>query len=412
MKSKWERVTRFFDLHEDKIKKTVKFGSMALGDAHQILGGGKRPDVLGCMTLAVKVKGHYDSHFRSNSWHRFAKEWDVYTSHPLSFPLVRLVNAKFRDQLIVLQNSRVFVHENFLLAWHVSSQDEPASGIYVDTGNAAAASAFFNQLIWNTYSRVIHVERRKEIFNFIHADESEIFEAALATQYAEELGKYHSRERSRSILFYGPPGTGKSNIVKKILEILKLPTLRISYKDLQGLALEDTIALLNSVQPDAVVVEDIDHEQDGGANILHILETLRNRKKIVIMTANVIGHLTDASVRCGRFGRLVEVTELDENVLKRLVGDDAEIMEIVRKFPVSAIAEVLERVEVLGREKALADLDDIKKRVEAAQENYAAGKNSTLEVPTDPKVTKLNRYVPSPLSEGNLHAEIPEVAEE
>ncbi len=93
-----------------------------------------------------------------------------------------------------------------------------------------------------------------------------------------------------------------------------------------------------------------------------------------------------------------------------MVGDDKEIMEIVRTFPVSAISEVLERIEILGREAALADLDDIKKRVATAQENYEKGKNSSLEE-VAPATTGLGKMTwnRTPPSEATLNMDLLEM---
>jgi hypothetical protein len=66
-----------------------------------------------------------------------------------------------------------------------------------------------------------------------------------------------------------------------------------------------------------------------------------------------------AALRPGRFDEVVKVDRLDARLLRSLVGDDEELAERVRDLPVAYVAELVKRRDVLGRDRALAELDEL-----------------------------------------------------
>ncbi len=184
-----------------------------------------------------------------------------------------------------------------------------------------------------------------------------------AQYYSEYLLKYVKRNLGRSTLFYGPPGTGKSNLIKAVSNSLKMKTIRlhnINYKTNQ--AIVDVIDFFN---PDAIVLEDIDHLYVNDVGILlEALEKLNASGKFILASANEIKKINSAFLRPGRFDELIEIWKLDFDTVRKLVNYDQEIFNLVKEYPIAFIKEVMKRVETHGKEQALSQINDIIKRVE------------------------------------------------
>lgn len=157
--------------------------------------------------------------------------------------------------------------------------------------------------------------------------------------------------------------SGKSNLVKGITHCLKAKCVR--FTDLSSMNNAFVAEILRTLNPDAVVLEDIDHmSMDEIDDLLDKLEDFNNQKKLIFATANQVRKLDDALLRPGRFDEVKEIKTLDEEVLMNLVENDEELFQISKSFPVAFTVELLKRVKVLGKEKALQNMQDIKDRVD------------------------------------------------
>jgi hypothetical protein len=183
------------------------------------------------------------------------------------------------------------------------------------------------------------------------------------TELSEYIKQFYSQGVSRSILFYGPPGSGKSNLVKGVCFYLGAKTIR--FVELENLNNTFVAEMLRALNPDAIILEDIDHNTNEDINdLLDKLEDVNNQKKMIFATANEVSKLDNALLRPGRFDEVLEINKLDEEILSALVGGDTELLEITRNFPVAFTVELLKRIKILGKEKALANMGDIIARIE------------------------------------------------
>ncbi len=168
---------------------------------------------------------------------------------------------------------------------------------------------------------------------------------------------------NRTVLFYGPPGTGKSTISRTLCDNLKLRSLRVRVEDVGDLGSEPVVEMIRIFEPDVVIFDDLDRAMSQIA-LLETLENLHKRVRFVFATVNHIENLQQALIRPGRFDELIEVTTLDEAAVMKVLGDYADSFEAVKEWPVAFISEYVIRRRILGKEKALAALDDLKKRVD------------------------------------------------
>lgn len=176
---------------------------------------------------------------------------------------------------------------------------------------------------------------------------------------------------SRSYLLGGVPGTGKSVAIRWLTNTLGMTSMRI---DLRLLSDEtDNVAgsletMLNMLQPDVMILDDLDRIEVN-AQVLAFLERARNMCRIVIASANFISALSGAATRPGRFDDIITFDKLDLEVVRSILGDSADLAELVADLPAAYVNEFASRCRVLGREQAVEDLDDLRARAEVTSQD-------------------------------------------
>ncbi len=171
----------------------------------------------------------------------------------------------------------------------------------------------------------------------------------------------------RSYLLAGPPGTGKSMAIRWLVDQLGLSSVRIDLAVLARLhgthspALATSLeTLLRLLRPRAMILDDLDRVAVTAA-LLAFLELAQRTCDVVIASANSVDKMMGAALRPGRFDDIVKVDRLDPDVLAKLVNDQA-LFERLAPLPAAYVVEYVKRQRVLGREKALVELDELVKR--------------------------------------------------
>lgn len=173
---------------------------------------------------------------------------------------------------------------------------------------------------------------------------------------------------SRSYLLGGPPGTGKSMAIRWLVDELGLSSVRIDLAVLARLhgthspnlatSLETLLRLL---RPRAMILDDLDRVSVTAA-LLAFLELAQKTCKVVIASANSVDKMMGAALRPGRFDDIVTVDRLDLDVLRKLIDHDALLFERLAPLPAAYVVEFAKRQRVLGRERALVELDELIER--------------------------------------------------
>jgi hypothetical protein len=116
--------------------------------------------------------------------------------------------------------------------------------------------------------------------------------------------------------------------------------------------------LLRLLRPRAMILDDIDRISVT-ASLLAFLELAQRTCIVVIASANSVTKMMGASLRPGRFDEIIRVERLDPDVLRTLVADDAELFDKLAPLPAAYVIEFVKRQRVLGRARAVAELDEL-----------------------------------------------------
>ncbi len=183
----------------------------------------------------------------------------------------------------------------------------------------------------------------------------------------------------RSYLFAGPPGTGKTMFIRHLAASLGLSSLRVDL----GLLAETHHAnhvvstsvetLVKLLRPDMLILDDIDRVRSSG-RLLHFLEFAAREFRLVLASANCTDAMMGAALRPGRFDEVITIDRLDRAVLAALINDDdPTLLDEMANLPVAYVVEFVKRREVLGRETATAELQDLSRRLKLVNGQTESG---------------------------------------
>ena len=185
-----------------------------------------------------------------------------------------------------------------------------------------------------------------------------------ADEYSAYLKKCIESGVSRSVLLYGPPGTGKSTMARTIVSNLGFKSFRIRVEDIGHIDTSDVFEAISMFEPDAVILDDFDRTS-AQDSLLEVLEFFQRHVKLVIATVNNKNHLDEAILRPGRFDELVQIKQMDEDVVKVVLGDEhAASLELVRDWPIAFIQEYVKRLRFMSPTEAQQTVKELAHRVQ------------------------------------------------
>lgn len=140
--------------------------------------------------------------------------------------------------------------------------------------------------------------------------------ADLLTSIQEKEKKYAIDKESRTYLLVGEPGTGKSTWAEKLCS-KQQRLLRLTSDVCNKMSLEDLIFLFDSLDPDYVIIDDIDRITSLSYSVSFLLSFLETIKKShpnisLLLTANYPKKIDKALLRPGRIDEIIEFPVQDE----------------------------------------------------------------------------------------------------
>jgi hypothetical protein len=184
------------------------------------------------------------------------------------------------------------------------------------------------------------------------------------------LRAFRDHGLGRGVLLIGPPGTGKSHAIRWIARQLDLCTLRVelgSLVQIYGYRAEEGAtagleALTKILQPEAIIIDDIDRVGTH-PRLLSLLEDAARSGRFVLASANCTDKMLGAMLRPGRFDDLVRFEGLDPRVLAALLAPDEDLAPRFADAPIAYVQEFVKRRRVLGRARALSEIDELIERL-------------------------------------------------
>jgi SpoVK/Ycf46/Vps4 family AAA+-type ATPase len=267
---------------------------------------------------------------------------------------------------------RIIEHKGLKFGYIHSSRNRAASGVYVETEKLGEAREEIKKLLWDTYKDASLIMRcnRKIVLadneTRIVFEPDNVFES-MASKRAEDYSRYMQKCLDagvpRSVMFYGPPGTGKSTIARTIIDMLNLRSFRIRVEDVGNIETSTIFEAIEIFQPDAIILDDFDRSHTQ-ASLLETLEFFKYRVKLVIATVNNRNLLDEAILRPGRFDELIEVKQMDEEVVKKILGETmADAFEVVKDWPIAFVQEYTKRRMFMTPEEAEDSTRELAQRV-------------------------------------------------
>lgn len=179
-------------------------------------------------------------------------------------------------------------------------------------------------------------------------------------EYTKKIKKALDLDIPRSYLFYGPPGSGKTTIVSSIINELNFRTFTI--EDVHRADISKLKGIFKVFKFDAVIIDDLDHQNTIGAKCLALLEWLKTQVKVVLVTANIINGLNSALIRPGRIDEIIYISSLTEETVRSIIHPHSKLFEDVKDLPVAYIIEIMDRIKINGLDNISSDVEEMKSR--------------------------------------------------
>lgn len=251
-----------------------------------------------------------------------------------------------------------------VFAWIAEGQNQIADGPYLIATRQTESYRALGEKLWRRLGGK-HLLYGNSGLALDPFSADGVVATAQMLELRDRMKKFVDAGQARSYLLGGPPGTGKSVAIRWMIDALGLTSVRIDLGVLARLhgshssSLSTSLeTLLRLLRPQAMILDDLDRVAVT-APLLAFLEMARRTCIVVVGSANSVQKLMGAAVRPGRFDDIVKVDRLDPVVLQTLLAQDGDLHARLAELPAAYVVEFAARRRVLGREQALAELDEL-----------------------------------------------------
>lgn len=359
------------------VKKTIHVGTELFGAISPFLD---KPDWWnGCKAafavgkvLIDEVEIWSDDYFSGEEWSMpYSRDFNQTILSAIAGYPFQIVRTSDENSMIKLVDL-----EGIKIGYTINTRSSSVDNIYVETSKLNAARDHIKKLLWDSLKDANIVMRQNKRTLLQEEESRVIFEpddafhplkSARATDYSTYLKRCIDANVSRSVMLYGPPGTGKSTMARTIVDTLGMRSFRIRVEDVAGIESSTLFEAVSIFEPDAIILDDFDRAH-AQAQLLETLEFFQRHVKIVIATVNDRNSLDEAILRPGRFDELVFVKQMDEDVVKHVLGPALEdAFDIVKDWPIAFIQEYAKRRRFMSAEEAAISTAELADRVKRLQ---------------------------------------------
>lgn len=304
----------------------------------------------------------------------FDESWD--SPYPIDFNkiILRAISKKpykvikTSDQALVVH--MVELEPGLRLGYILNTKNDFVDRLFVESKNTKRAKEIIKKELWALLKDdniVLRRSGKKSEEGEVVLEADDVF-VSMPSKRSEEYSSYLRRcidaQVPRAVLLYGPPGTGKSTMARTIVSTLGLRTFRIRVEDVGNIATSTLFEAIEIFEPDAVIMDDFDRSSEQAA-LLEILEYFQRHVKLVIATVNNRNMLDEAILRPGRFDELLYVKQMDEDVVKSVLGSNhADVFDLVKDWPIAFIQEFVKRRKFMSTEEAESTVLELAARVD------------------------------------------------
>jgi len=277
---------------------------------------------------------------------------------------------KTPDDAIVIKIVNI---DDIKIGYSVNIKMNEIEYVHVMTDKLEQSKLVIKKLLWEKYkdmNLIMRLNKFKPIKNATRSVvvfESDDLFKSMTSQRAREYSLYLKRCIDagvfRSVLLYGPPGTGKSTMAKTLVDLLNMRSFRIRVDDLSYMESSTLFEAIEIFEPDAIIFDDFDRSKNQ-TQLLETLEFFQRHIKLVIATVNDRNNLDEALLRPGRFDELVFVNQIEEDVVKTILGPDMlDAYDVVKNWPVAFIQEYVKRRKFMSIDEATESTKELAIRV-------------------------------------------------
>lgn len=307
----------------------------------------------------------------------YFSENDIWVS-PFSFyfnETILEILSKFPYNSIKTSNEQVFLRfhtiEGVEFGYVTSAKEKLSSDqIYCRADQESQAQEVIRKHLWSNFSKssiVLKKSQKSSIsskkITFEIDDSYAPMPSERSKTYSEYLKRCMDAGVHRSVMLYGPPGTGKSTMARTIVDLLKLRSVRIRVGDVGGINPSSLFECIDVFKPDVIILDDFDRSGNP-VNMLETLEYFHNKVKLILATVNRRHSFDEALLRPGRFDELEFVKKMDDDVIKKMLGEkNLDVFEIVKNWPIAFINEYVNRTRFMSNEEAIESIKELATRV-------------------------------------------------
>lgn len=337
----------------------------------------EKSNIIDYINLGFSFKDNFETAYNLKDPYTYfnTPNWKFITSNSMGLVVCNLVQNSMKNRVMPIASAEsvaAFIGELEGIKFGWILYEDEADKLYVEKTAENSYVKVLEKIFWENYPShhvVLGIQNEEEPTNRIYVKDDEKSKeytpTALAQTYTEDIQDYLNHGICRSILFYGPPGSGKSNLVKNICFQLNLRTIRIN--NISQLSTDTISEVIRIFNPDAVILEDIDHVPSRDMDqLLDKIENFNKKHKLCFATANKLSKLDNAVIRPERFDQIKRIFQLEREIALKLVGYDEEIYQEVKDWPAASIIELMKRVKVKGKVHALvkANMQDLLDRIQ------------------------------------------------
>jgi hypothetical protein len=286
-------------------------------------------------------------------------------------PHKAIVTSEKTLEIRIITCVEPIVDRNIRIAYVFNTSLNKIDRLCVPLEDVEAARRLIKDALWRSLRNDNIVLRRRKsrpgIESFIGVEIDDAFHS-MPSRRASEHSKYLKRcidaGVGRSVMLYGPPGTGKSTMARTIVDSLGMRSFRIRVEDIGHIETSVVFEAIDVFQPDAIILDDFDRASEQ-SSLMETLEYFHKHVKLIIATVNNRNALDEAILRPGRFDELIHVKQMDEDVVKSVLGEEhGDAYPVVKEWPIAFIQEYIKRRRFMSSDEAEASIKELATRVQ------------------------------------------------